>query len=84
MASRERPDPVLETLRRLPPVADDSAATVRVRRRCHDAMARRAAHQTRHRGDVRPGRWPDAVLVLSMSAYLVAVVSTALRLAGAP
>jgi hypothetical protein len=45
-------------------------------------MARRAAR--RHRPEVRPGRWPDAVLVLSMSVYLTAAVSTALRLAASP
>jgi hypothetical protein len=82
MSPSERPDPVLEALRHLPPVADDSAATARVRGRCHDAMARRAAR--RHRPEVRPGRWPDAVLVLSMSVYLTAAVSTALRLAASP
>jgi len=84
MSLREQRDPDLELLSRLPPMPLAPEAVARARRRCHDAMALRATRHGGHQSDIGPGRWPDAVLALSMSAYLVAAVSTALRLAGSP
>jgi len=83
MSSHEQRDPTFELLRRLPQVSPDAVAAARVRRRCHAAMARRAALQARgSRSALRPGRLSETVLILSMGLYLVAVVAEAVRVAG--
>jgi hypothetical protein len=79
----EECDPTLELLLRLPRVSPDPEAATRARRRCHAAMARRAAFQARRgsRFRRRPGRLSEAVLMLSIGLYLVASVAEAVRVA---
>ena len=83
MSSHEQHDPTLEPLMGLPQVSPDPETVARVRRRCHAAMARRAALQARSsRSGLRPWRLSEAVLMLSMGLYLVAAVAEAVRVAG--
>ena len=83
MSFHEQRDPTLDLLLRLPPVSPDPEATARVRRRCHAAMARRAALQARSgRSGLRRRRLFEAVLMLSMGLYLVASIAEAVRVVG--
>ena len=83
MSSQEQHDPTLELLMGLPRVSPDPEAAARVRRRCHAALARRAAVQARSsRSGMGPGRLSEAVLMLSMGLYLVAAFAEAVRVAG--
>ena len=83
MSSHEQHDPILELLMGLPQLSPDPEAAARVRRRCHAAMARRAAFQARsNQSGLRPWRLSEAALMLSMGLYLVAAVVEAVRVTG--
>ena len=80
MSSHEPFDPTTDLLRGLPQVSPESEATARVRRRCHAAMARRAARDAR---DNRSRRWrgqlSEAVWIVPLGLYLLASVIETVR-----
>jgi hypothetical protein len=82
MSSHEQHDQTFKLLLRLPQLSPDPEAAARVRRRCHAAMARRAALRAGgSRSGLRPGRLSEAVLMLSMGLYLVTAIAEAVRVA---
>ena len=82
MSSHEQREPILEALLRLPPVSPDPEAAARVRRRCHAAMARRAALRARSSGSgLRPVGLSGTVLILSTGVYFLAALAEAVRVA---
>jgi hypothetical protein len=82
MSFHEQFDPTVDLLRRLPEVSPRAEATARVRRRCHAALARRAARYARDR---RSGGWrgqlSEAVWLLPLGLYLLTSLIETVRVA---
>ena len=62
-----------DVIRNLPPIARNPVWEARVRKRCHTAMARRAASRA---------RYLDLAAAAALCLYLAVVFQSALRLVG--